>query len=251
MSPSRPIEILPATPARWPDVEKLFGPNGACSGCWCMWARFPSAEYRQGYGEPNRRALRAVVKAGREPGLIAYQSGEPIGWCALAPRPVYRRLESSRILKPVDDQPVWSVVCFFIARDARNQGLTVKLLRAAVRYAAVHGARIVEGYPVEVKGRTAAAFAWTGFASAFRAAGFREVDRRSPTRPIMRKVVKTGAKLRIAALAKSAAGSAAPARARKPAARAKTVRKAATRPRKATARASKTAARKRTSRRSA
>ena len=105
----------------------------------------------------------------------------------MAPRQAFPALERSRILKRVDDQPVWSVVCFFIAKTYRRQGLTVSLLRAAVKYARQQGARIVEGYPEDPKkANIPPPFAFTGLASAFLQAGFVEVLRRSETRPIMR-----------------------------------------------------------------
>jgi GNAT superfamily N-acetyltransferase len=182
--------IHPLTPERWPDVETLFGPRGACAGCWDMWWRVSRAEFERGKGEDNREAFRSLVLAGTVPGLLAYVDGAPAGWCAIQPRDAYPSLLRSRILKPVDDQPVWSVTCFFTARAYRGQGLTVALLRAAVAYAHQYGAHIVEGYPVEPKsGRMPDVFAWHGTAAAFRAAGFTEVARRSETRPIMRRTL--------------------------------------------------------------
>lgn len=110
-----------------------------------------------------------------------------MGWCSVAPREAFPALERSRVLKRVDDQPVWSVVCFFIAKPYRRQGLTVSLLKAAAEYARQAGARIVEGYPEDPKkADIPAPFAFTGLASAFLQAGFVEVLRRSATRPIMR-----------------------------------------------------------------
>lgn len=187
------LEFHPATPDRWRDIVKLFGPRGVCAGCWCMWPRLTSAEFRRGAGAPNRRALQRLVRAGRRPGLLAYAAGEPVGWCALAPRTEYRRLETSRVMAPVDDRPVWSVVCFFVNREWRGRGLTVKLLGEAARYAAAQGARLLEGYPTDPRSRQSAAFVWTGLASAFETAGFREVARRSPTRPIMRRALRPAA----------------------------------------------------------
>jgi molybdopterin converting factor subunit 1 len=185
------FEVHPATPERWSDLERLFGPRGACAGCWCQWARLTSAEFRAGSGEGNRRRLRRLVREGPPPGLIGYRDGQPVAWCALAPREAYPRLERSRTLARVDDRPVWSVVCFFVARSHRRQGLTVRLLREAVRYARARGARIVEGYPVEpASGKTSDAFAWWGLAGAFEAAGFRVAARRSKTHPVMRRVLR-------------------------------------------------------------
>ena len=184
------IEFHPATPARWRDLERLFGPRGACAGCWCMWARLPRAEFQAGVGAKNKRALRRIVAAGEPPGILAYVNGEPAGWCGLGPRAGFRRLEKSKVLAPVDDRPAWSVVCFFVARPYRRQGLSVRLLREAVRHAAARGATLVEGYPTDTRSRAADAFVWTGLASAFERAGFREVARRSRTRPIMRRPIR-------------------------------------------------------------
>jgi GNAT superfamily N-acetyltransferase len=183
----RQYEILPLTPERWPDLEKLFGPRGAVGGCWCMYWRLPSAEYEQLKGAPNRAALRDLTQTGEIPGLLAYREGEPVGWCSLAPREIFLRLERSRILAPVDELPVWSIVCFFIHRKHRRSGLSLYLLEAAVDFAKAQGAQVLEGYPVEPKSDSMPpVFAYTGLASTFRKAGFREVARRSETRPVMR-----------------------------------------------------------------
>jgi GNAT superfamily N-acetyltransferase len=185
------IRCVPATPARWRDVERLFGEKGACTGCWCMWPRLSSAEFRRGRGAGNQRALKRLIAANARPGLIAYRGRAPVGWCALAPREAYPRLARSRVMAPVDDQPVWSVVCFFVDRSARGAGVTTALLRAAVEHAAKRGARIVEGYPHDAGGaRLADTFAWFGLAASYLGAGFVEVARRSKTRPIMRYVVR-------------------------------------------------------------
>lgn len=151
-----------------------------------MWWRLPHREWRVQRGDGNRAALEGIVKIGPPPGIVAYVNDEPVGWCAVAPRSEYPRLATSRILQPVDSQPVWSVTCFFVSREFRRQGLSLELLKAAVRLAVDHGARIIEGYPSEPKSSQADSFVYTGLASAFRKAGFVEVARRSPTRPIMR-----------------------------------------------------------------
>jgi GNAT superfamily N-acetyltransferase len=131
--------------------------------------------------------MKGIVEAGAPPGILAYVGGRPVGWCAFGPRETYPTLERSRILKPVDERPVWSVTCFFVTKEYRDRGLTSKLLEAAAAHAGKRGAAILEGYPVEPKrGRMADVFAYTGLASAYRKAGFTEVLRRSETRPIMR-----------------------------------------------------------------
>jgi GNAT superfamily N-acetyltransferase len=185
---SRPkLEVHPLTPDRWADFEALFGRRGACGGCWCMWWRLRRSQFEKQKGAGNKRAMKRIVNDGEIPGLLAYVRGEPVAWCSVAPRETYPVLSRSRILKPIDDKPVWSVVCFFIAKAHRRTGLSVRLLEAVTKYARKNGAKILEGYPVAPKkDRTPDAFAWTGLASAFKKAGFTEVARRSETRPIMR-----------------------------------------------------------------
>jgi GNAT superfamily N-acetyltransferase len=181
------LRFAPATPERWPDLAALFGARGACGGCWCMYWRQTRAEYEKRKGAGNRRALRKLVTAGPPPGLLAYADGQPVGWCAIAPREIYPTLARSRVLAPLDAAPVWSATCFFVARPYRRQGLTARLLAAAVEFARRRGAKIVEGYPVEArKGSMPDVFAFTGLPGAFKKAGFVEAGRRSPTRPIMR-----------------------------------------------------------------
>jgi GNAT superfamily N-acetyltransferase len=156
-----------------------------------MWWRLKRSEWEKRKGDGNRKALKRIVDSGKVPGILAYAKGEPVGWCSVGPRDDFKALERSRILKRVDDAPVWSVVCFSIARPYRRKGVSAALLKAAVAYAGRHGARLVEGYPVEPrKGATPDAFAWTGLAAAFREVGFEEVCRRSETRPIMRYRIK-------------------------------------------------------------
>ena len=182
------LKCFPLTKNRWTDFEQLFGKNGACGGCWCMLWRLTRKQFEFQKGEGNRQAMKALVDAGEMPGLLAYLEGQPVGWCALAPREDYPALGRSRILKPVDDRPCWSVACLFVHRAYRRQGVSTQLLRAAVDFARGKGAKILEGYPVEPKSDKPIppAFAWTGISKAFEVTGFREVARRSPTRPIMR-----------------------------------------------------------------
>lgn len=183
------LKIWPLTPARWPDFVKLFGLHGACAGCWCLWWVLPRQQWLAQRGRGNRQAMRALVWKRRQPGLLAYVDGEPVGWCAVSPREYYERLKKSRVLRPVDDRPVWSVTCFFVARAHRRRGITVALLKAAARFARKNGARILEGYPSEPAKTQPDAFVFTGLAGAFRKAGFQEVARRSPARPIFRRLL--------------------------------------------------------------
>ena len=196
--PASKIVCRPLTLARWDDFVKLFGPRGACAGCWCMWPRQTSADFARLRGDRNRRLMRRLVAKGEPVGLIAYVDGEPAGWCAIAPREKYGRLVRSRVLKALDGPAgagapgAWAAPCFFIARRHRGRGLTKRLLEAAVEFAAERGATLVEGYPIEPrKDRMPDVWLWHGHASIFRSAGFHEVARRSPTRPIMRRELKT------------------------------------------------------------
>lgn len=183
------LSLKPLTSECWDAFTELFGERGACGGCWCMLWRLPPKQFERQKGEGNRRAMKAIVDAGEMPGILAYDRTKAVGWCAVAPRERYGYLARSRILKPVDERPCWSVACLFIHKAFRKQGVSSALLGAAAEFAQSRGARVVEGYPTEPKAgkRLPAAFAWTGLASAFLQAGFQEVARRAPTRPIMRK----------------------------------------------------------------
>jgi GNAT superfamily N-acetyltransferase len=185
------ITVHPATPDRWKDIEKLFGERGACGGCWCMFWRRPRKEWDAGRGSGNKRALKKIVTRGDAPGVIGYVKDEPVAWCAVAPRSVYTALEKSRVLKPVDDKPVWSVSCLFVLKAYRRRGVSIKMLEAAAAFARDRGASIVEGYPVEPSSeKVPDPFIWTGTPAAFQKAGFKEIARRSKTRPILRRTLR-------------------------------------------------------------
>lgn len=180
------LSFHPLTQKLWRDFELLFGENGACGGCWCMHWKLRGKAFSENKGEGNRQMQKSVVDAKIVPGLLAYLEGYPIGWVAIEPRGQYPKLAFSRVLKPIDDQEVWSVTCLFVDKKHRKLGVAVELLKAAVDYAKDSGARIVEGYPVETKGDAPPVFIFTGTASAFKQAGFVEAARPGPTRPIYR-----------------------------------------------------------------
>ena len=152
-----------------------------------MWFKLTNAEFEKQKGDGNREAMRRRVEAGETPGLLAYHRGRAVGWCAVEPRSDYPRLDRSRILKKVDDQPVWSLTCFYGLAEFRGRGLTEKLIRAAAAYAQKQGGRILEAYPVDARGgRISNANAYHGLCSTFLRLGFREAARRKADRPVMR-----------------------------------------------------------------
>lgn len=185
------VEFHPLTAERWDDLVALFGPKGASGGCWCMFQRVRRRDFDTGQGAGNKAAFKERVDAGPPPGVLAYdESGQAIGWCSVAPRSEFVGLATSRVLAPVDDAPVWSVHCFYVAREHRRQGLAITLLTAAADVAKSRGATILEGYPVAPKpDQKRVPFSHTGVPKIFEAAGFREVARRSPTRPIYRRAL--------------------------------------------------------------
>lgn len=180
------LQFRPLTSTRWEDFEALFGPNGACGGCWCMFWKQTQSEFDETKGERNREMMRQRVDAGEVPGILAYADDEVVGWCAVEPREEYPRLGRSPILQLIDDQSVWSIPCFFVAPAWRGRGVSVALLEGTIDYVAEQGGKIVEGYPVDATEEKPDPFVWVGLASAFDRVGFEEQERRSETRPIVR-----------------------------------------------------------------
>ena len=186
------LTVAPLTPARWPDLEAIFNAKG-CSiarGCWCM------AYRRTGSGEPlprgvtrsqaNRASLKALVDADNPPGLIGYRGKVPVGWVSIGPREEFARLQRSPVMKPVDEKPVWSVICFVVPAEYRGQGVAQALLAGAVAYARKQGATLMEAYPVDKPARSNDDYMWFGAKTMYDKAGFKEVARRKPARPVVR-----------------------------------------------------------------
>lgn len=186
------LTVLPLTPERWPDLQTLFDAKG-CSlarGCWCMYYRRSGSRGALPAGttpaQANRADLKALVDAGRPPGLIGYRRGVAVGWVSLGPRREFAKLVRSPVMKALDDQPVWSIICFVVPAEHRGQGVARALLDGAIAYAKKRGATLLEAYPVDKVERSADDAMWFGAKSMYDRAGFTEVARRRPHRPIVR-----------------------------------------------------------------
>jgi GNAT superfamily N-acetyltransferase len=194
------FKCYPTTSERWSDLEQLFGKNGANAGCWCMFWRLERAMFKKTKGDGNRQILKQIVEAGEQPGILAYDGEHAVGWCGVAPREKLVALENSRILKRVDDQPVWSITCFFVNKEVRGKGIMESLIKAAVTHARSKGTQIVEAYPIDMQspkllGQTFNSYSgYMGVASVFRSLGFEEVGRASDTQLIMRLCLDGGSK---------------------------------------------------------
>ena len=187
------VRVEPLTAARWDDAVAVFGTRGDPAGCWCQFFRLDPTAWRASTPEQNRDRLSGQARSSPPPGLLAYLEGEPVGWLALGPRPGYARLRGSRNLARVagadlEDDGVWAVTCFVVRVGRRGQGIATALLRAAPDVARAHGARVLEGHPVDVSqgGRRSNAELYHGVASTFVACGFEEIGRTSQARPVMR-----------------------------------------------------------------
>ena len=177
----------PLTLQEWPDFTQLFEEHGPQNGCWCMYWRTSRAECQKGFGEGNKQAFKAIVESGKVPGILAYQQGKAVAWCSIAPRDDYPVLSRSPTLKPVDDRPVWSIICFFVSKSYRRMGMTEILITAAIDYAKKKGAEIVEAYPLRAEISKEFPFErYMGVLPTFERLGFKEVLSRSKRRPILR-----------------------------------------------------------------
>lgn len=194
------IEYKELKPSLWKDVEKLFGPNGGCAGCWCIWWRLPKGGklWQETRGTKAKQLFRGLVKRGRAQGILAYADGVPVGWATFGPRTDFPRLETTKAYQvegfnevyPERSRGVWSLPCFFIPSGFRNKGIARGLLAAAIQAAKKHKAKILEGYPVPLTKagkKLPAGFSWTGPLKIFEEAGFKIIQRQSYSRPLVRK----------------------------------------------------------------
>lgn len=180
------MRIVPVTPSRWPDVEKLFGPRGAYSNCWCMWPRMVSRDFDAATPAQKKRGLKRTIEKGPPPALLAYEGKEPVAWVAIAPREATPRLARSRVAKSPDGAPAWAITCYFVRADKRGTGLMGALTNAAVAYAKKQGATLVEAFPV-IDTSFDGCDGFQGVASTLETCGFEEVARPSANRAYMRR----------------------------------------------------------------
>ncbi len=187
--------FAPLTPDRWDDLVVVFGRGrGVCSQCWCMYWRAPRKEFEAALGDRNKRAFKARVEAGPPPGLLAYAGDEPVGWVQVGPRADVPQWNGARRLSApgpgvsADDPGVWGISCFAVRVGWRGKGVATALLDAAIDWARSNGARLVEACPVAAETKRQNISLYHGVASTFARAGFVEVARRRPDRPLMRLV---------------------------------------------------------------
>jgi GNAT superfamily N-acetyltransferase len=182
------LEVEPVTKKNWNLFMKLFGEKGACGNCWCMYYRLSKADFLSGkIDEGNKKSMKEIIWAGKPVGLLGLIEGQPVAWCAFAPREDFIKLEKSRVHKRIDNKKVWSIPCFFIDKNFRRSGISALLLKGAIDYAKREGIKIIEAYPaIPAQDKIPDSFAWFGFYKSFERAGFKIVDRTSKNRPMVR-----------------------------------------------------------------
>ena len=182
------LTVEPVTIKNWNKFIMLFGEKGACGNCWCMYYRLSKADFQKGKAnEGNKKAIKEIIWEGKPVGLVALLKDKPIAWCAFAPREDFIKLEKSRIHKRIDNKDVWSIPCLFIDKHYRRSGVSVQLLKGAIKYAKGVGIKIIEAYPaIPTQDKIPDTFAWVGLYKSFERAGFKIVDRKSKNRPMVR-----------------------------------------------------------------
>jgi GNAT superfamily N-acetyltransferase len=186
------LTFEPLSRNNWDQFVELFGSRGACGNCWCMTFRLKNADFQKGkINDGNKKNMKKLVWNEEPTGLLAFHKGHAIAWCAFAPREVYIKIENSRVHKRIDDQPVWSIPCFFIDKKYRKKGLSVEIVKGVINYAKQKKIKVIEAYPtIPTKGKLPDAFVWTGLFKTFERAGFQIADRKSPNHPMVRYYTK-------------------------------------------------------------
>jgi hypothetical protein len=186
------LKFEPLTKNNWGKFVQLFGDNGACGNCWCMYYRLPKSEFLEGkVDEGNKRAMQEIVWENKPTGILGLFEGQAVAWCAFAPREDFIRLENSRVHKRIDNESVWSITCFFIDKYYRRSGVSVEILKGVIRYAGKNNIKIIEAYPaIPTQDKLPDSFLWIGLFKSFERAGFEIVDRTSKNRPMVRYYVE-------------------------------------------------------------
>jgi GNAT superfamily N-acetyltransferase len=182
------ITFEPLAKMNWYNFVQLFGNNGACGNCWCMYYRLSKSDFLEGkVADGNKDAMKEVVWEGKPAGILGLYEGQAIAWCAFAPREDFIKLDKSRVHKRIDNESAWSIPCFFIHKNFRKHGVSVELLKGVIQYAKEQGIKIIEAYPtIPTQKKLPDSFAWIGFYKSFERAGFEIVDRTSKNRPMVR-----------------------------------------------------------------
>ena len=187
---SAPVwETRPVTPDRFEDFADVVNPNRRASHCWCLSHRLRATEIAELGGDDRQAAARALCARDVPPGVVTYRDGVPVGWCNVGARADIPRLVHSTRIRPLDDVPVWSIVCVVVRGGHRKQGVTRPLIDGAVAFAAEHGAPAVEAYPADPAGRMDTTMAFVGTRSMFGAAGFEVVGTTEATASGMPRLV--------------------------------------------------------------
>ena len=187
MTDAAELTVRPLTAERWPDLEALFGPQGAFMGCWCAYWRLRHADFGETTAAEHKALLCDRARSDRPPGLLGYRDDEPVAWVSVEPRERFVAFEHARVYTAVDDTPVWTVTCFYLDEAVRGQGLTAALLEAVKAHVAAHGGVAVEGYPEADADLSATGTPdYMGLVGAFERAGFEEIARLSNGRPVYR-----------------------------------------------------------------
>jgi GNAT superfamily N-acetyltransferase len=186
------IQYSPLSIETWEDLVKLFEGHGNPGYCWCTYWRLSSKEYGRSSRTERKQVLHNYVSQGLPTGILGYLDGRVIGWCSVAPRNTYERIERSRTIPRLDGEKIWSIVCFYLDRSVRGRDFSIELLRAAVEYATRLGAEVVEAYPIEPSHdedgnwQPAKSYRFMGYRSTFERAGFRDITPEGSARLVMR-----------------------------------------------------------------
>jgi len=182
------LTFEPLTKSNWNNFVQLFGNNGACGNCWCMFYRLKKSDFHEGkVANGNKDSMRKIVWQGKPAGILGFYEGQAIAWCAFAPREDFIKLEKSRVHKRIDDEKVWSIPCLFIHKNFRMNRISAELLKGVIKYAKEKEIKIIEAYPaIPTQEKIPDSFAWIGLYKSFERAGFEIVDRISKNRPMVR-----------------------------------------------------------------